>query len=122
MASDKRMSRLNSLLKEVLSEVIQKDVKNPHIHPLTTITRVDITRDIRQAKVYVSVMGTDDEKKSTVNELNNAAGFIAINSSKKVTLRFFPSLIFKIDDSVDKQVRIESLIHEINQERSDRDD
>lgn len=115
------MSRLNSLLKEVISEVLRKDVKNPHIHSLTTVISVNITRDLRQAKVYVSVMADDKEKKQTLDELNKASGFIGINASKKVTLRFFPTLEFKLDDSVDKQMRIESLIHEINQKRSAQD-
>lgn len=55
----KRTDRLNSLLKEVISEVIRKDVRNPHVNELVTVTRVNISRDLRHAKVFISVIGTE---------------------------------------------------------------
>lgn len=116
----KRTDRLNSLLKEVISDVIKRDVQNPHVNELMSITRVDITKDLHYAKVYVSVIGSDSEKQETLAALNSAAGFIAVNSSKKVVMRYFPSLTFKLDDSVDKHLRIESLLNEISNERETR--
>lgn len=115
-----RTDRLNSLLKEVISEVIRRDVRNPHIGPLVTVTRVEITKDLHFAKVYVSVIGTDQEKAETLQALQSAAGFIAVNSSQKVVMRYFPELKFKLDDSVDKHMRIEQLLGEISQERKVR--
>lgn len=117
----KRVDRLNSLLKEVISEVIRKDVKNPHVNEFLTITRVDITSDLRYAKVYVSVIGSETEKQETLLALNSAAGFIAVHASKKVVMRYFPSLTFILDDSVSKQMRIESLLSKISQERKTRE-
>ena len=64
-----RTDRLNSLLKEVISEVIKQQVRNPHVGELLTITRVDITKDLHYAKVYVSVIGEDAQKKATLNAL-----------------------------------------------------
>ena len=72
-----RTDRLNSLLKEVISEVIRKDVKNPHVNEFVTVTRVDVTKDLHHAKVYISVIGDDHVKKESVEALQNAAGFIA---------------------------------------------
>lgn len=118
--SSGRIVRLNSLLKEVISEVIREDVRNPHVSQLITVTRVDITKDLHHAKVYISVIGTDSEKTETIKALNIAAGFIAVNSSKKVTLRYFPELSFKLDDSVDKHMRIEELLSEVSEERAQR--
>jgi len=115
-----RTDRLNSLLKEVISEVIRRDVNNPSISELVTITRVDITKDLHQAKVYVSIIATDKEKSSTLAALNSAAGVISVIASKKVVMRFFPSLTFKIDDTVEKQMRIEELLHNIHTERNSR--
>ncbi len=115
-----RTDRLNSLLKEVISEVIRKEVRNPHVNELMTVTRVEITKDLHYAKVHVSVIGTDEQKKETIAALNSAAGFIAVNAAKKVVLRYFPNLTFKLDDSVDKQLRIESLLHKISEERAHR--
>ena len=116
-----RTTRLNSLLKEVISEVIKRDVRNPHVNDLLTVTRVEITKDLHYAKVYVSVIGSSEQKEETLNALQSAAGFIAVNSAKKVTMRYFPALTFKLDDSVDKHMRIEKLLGEISQERQARE-
>lgn len=115
-----RTDRLNSLLKEVISEVIKRDVRNPHVTELVTVTRVQISKDLRHAKVYISVIGTDPQKTETIAALTSAAGFIAVNSSQKVTMRYFPELTFKLDDSVDKHMRIEELLGKISKERESR--
>lgn len=116
----KRTDRLNSLLKEVISEVIRRDVRNPHIGELLTVTRVQITPDLRHAKVYISVIGSDPEKVATLDALNSAAGFIAVQSSRKVVMRYFPELIFKLDDSVEKHMHIEKIMNALALERETR--
>lgn len=118
----KRTDRLNSLLKQVIDEVIRREVRNPDVNELMTITRVDITKDLHYAKVYVSVIGSTVEKEKTIHALQSAAGFIAVNASKKVVMRFFPSLTFVLDDSVDKQVRMSQLIEKISDERRAREE
>lgn len=115
-----RTDRLNSLLKEVISEVIRRDVRNPHVNELVTVTRVQISKDLRHAKVFISVIGTDEQKAETIQALTSAAGFIAVNSSQKVVMRYFPELVFKLDDSVDKHMRIEELLGKISKEREER--
>lgn len=115
-----RTDRLNSNLKEVISEVIKRDVRNPHVAELVTVTRVQITKDLHYAKVFISVIGSEQQKAETVAALQSAAGFIAVNSAKKVVMRYFPELTFKLDDSVDKHMRIEELLHEIGKERESR--
>jgi ribosome-binding factor A len=114
----KRTDRLNSLLREVISEVIHREVKNPHINTIITVTRVDITKDLHFAKVFTSVIGTPIQKEETIEALQNAAGFIAVTASKKVTMRYFPALTFKLDDGVDKQMRIEELLKHVNANKS----
>ena len=120
MAS-RRIERVNSLLREVITEVIRRDVRDPDVDRLAAVTRVDTSKDLRHAKVYVSLIGTLDEKQKTVNALQKASAFIAITASKKVVLRYFPELIFRVDDSIDKQMQIEEIIQEIEDERSHRD-
>lgn len=115
-----RTDRLNSLLKEVISEVIKREVRNPHISELVTVTRVQITKDLHYAKVYISVIGTEQEKKKTLEALTSAAGFIAVQSSQQVVMRYFPELSFKLDDSVDKHMRIEELLGKVSRERESR--
>ncbi len=114
MADKIRIEKLNSLLQEVLSEVILKDVKNPHIHALLTITHVSVSRDLHSAKVYFSVIADKEEKEKTLKALQSAAGYIAVNAAKKVTMRYFPQLQFFIDDSVDKQMHIHNLIEKMH--------
>lgn len=110
----KRTDRLNSLLREVLSEVIRQDVKNPHIHELITVTEVDISKDLHCAKVYISVIGSETEKQKTLSALKSAAGFIAVVASKKVVMRYFPQLSFFLDNSVEKHDQINILLDQIN--------
>lgn len=117
-----RTERLNSLLKEVIDEVIRRDVRNPYVNELMTVTRVDITKDLRYAKVYISVIGSTVEKEQTLQALQSAAGFIAVHASKKVVMRYFPSLTFVIDDTVEHQMRIASLLHKIGEERKSREE
>lgn len=115
-----RIARLNSLLKEVISEVIHRDVRNPHVNPLVTVTSVDITADLQHAKVYISVIGTPQQKDETIKALQSAAGFIAIQASKKVVMRYFPALLFKLDTSVEQQMRIDTLLGQIKEEQNTR--
>ena len=112
-----RVARLNSLLKEVISEVIHRDVRNPLVNRLVSVTQVEITKDLHYAKVHISVIGTEQEKEQTIKALQSAAGFIAVNASKKVVMRYFPALTFKIDSSVEQQIRIDSLLGKIHEEQ-----
>lgn len=118
--SVKRTDRLNSLLKEVISEVIKREVRNPYVAELVTITRVQISKDLRHAKVFISVIGSEQNKVETIEALNSAAGFIAVHSSQKVVMRYFPELTFKLDDSVEKHMRIEELLNKISKEQKSR--
>lgn len=115
-----RVDRLNSLLKEVITEVIRGDVRNPRIAKLISVTQVDITRDLQHAKVYISVIGTDKEKADTLEALQEAAGFIAIKASKKVVMRYFPVLTFKLDQTVEQQLRVDELLGKIHEEQKTR--
>jgi ribosome-binding factor A len=116
-----RTDRLNSLLKEVIAEVIYNDVRNPHLTKFVSVTRVEITKDLHYAKVYISVLGTEQDKRDSLLALQSAAGFIAVHASKKVVMRYFPELTFKLDDSLDKHIRIQELLGEISAERESRE-
>lgn len=115
-----RLERINSLLKEVIFEVIQKEVRNPHVNTFVTVTRVDTSADLHHAKVYVSMIATDAEKEKVLFALQTAAGFIAVNAAKKVELRYFPALTFKLDTGLEEHLRIQELLAQIERERSSR--
>ena len=110
MVKTPRQKRLNSLLREVISDVVHRQVKNPRISPLTTITKVIVTQDLQQAKVYISIIGDEKTQKETLNALRSASGFISTRASKEVVTRFFPTLTFLYDDTVEKQMRIDHLL------------
>ncbi len=118
----KRTDRLNSLLKQVISEVVTREVRNPKVKTLITITGVDISKDLHNATVFVSVIGSPEDKKQTVAALQSAAGFISVQASKKVVLRYFPHLTFKLDSSVEEHIRIYELLEEIQNEKKSRSD
>jgi len=118
--STKRVKRLNSLIKEVISEVILKEVRNPDISPLVTVTKVEITQDLFQAKVYISVIGKEEEKNKTLKALESAAGFIGVHASKKVVMKYFPTLTFILDKSVEEQMKIEKILEDIQSEKKSR--
>lgn len=113
MSTNKRTYRVNSLLKEVISEVIRFDVKNPHIHELWTVTEVDVSKDLHSAKVYVSVIGSQSDKDRTLKALQSASGYVGVAAAKKVTLRYFPHLTFMLDESVDKVMQIDKVLDRI---------
>lgn len=112
--------RINSLLKEVIFDVIQKQVSNPHVNLFVSVTRVDTSADLYHAKVYISMIGTDAEKEKVLEALQSAAGFIAVNASKQVELRHFPTLRFYIDHAAEEHFRIEKILSDIEKERTQR--
>jgi ribosome-binding factor A len=114
----RRTERLNSLLKEVISDVIRDDVRHPDVSHLLSVISVDISKDLHHAKVYISVIGEQKEKVATINALNSAAGFIATRSSKMVVMRYFPALKFFIDDSVDKLMAIDKVLRDLEEKKN----
>lgn len=116
----RRTDRLNSLLKEVIAEVILREVRHPEISPLLSITNVDVSKDLHHAKVYVSVIGSDKERTKTLAALESAAGFIAVHAAKKVVIRYFPQLTFKLDTSAETQMQIDAIIEKIHHEQDKR--
>ncbi|PIS01904.1 MAG: ribosome-binding factor A [Chlamydiae bacterium CG10_big_fil_rev_8_21_14_0_10_42_34] len=116
-----RLARVNSLLKEVISEVIQKDVRNPHVTTFVSVTNVDTSADLHYAKVSISLVCSDEEKIKVLSALNSAAGFIAVNAAKKVKLRYFPELTFKLDTSLDELLKIQKILSDIEDERLSRE-
>ncbi len=112
----RRTDRLNSLLQEVLSEIIQHDVRDPRLGKFVSITHVEITKDLHHAKVHISVLGDTKQKQESLEALKSAAGFIAQTASKQVTMRYFPELTFKLDQSVEEQIRLDEIFKKIHKD------
>jgi len=113
----RRTERINAQLREEISDLLQRSVKDPRIGGLVTITEVDVSPDLARAKVYVSVLGTDEEKHSTFRALEAAAHFIQRELRKRLTIRRTPELAFLPDDSMERGARILTLLDQTRERR-----
>jgi ribosome-binding factor A len=98
-------------IREVVATAILFEVADPRVQSVTVLA-VDVSRDLRQARVSVSVMGTPSEQKRALEGLNRAAGFLQARVAARLQTRFTPILSFKLDDSVKKSIELERLIDE----------
>ena len=123
MTAQRRIMRVNSLLKEVISDVIRHDLKHHKLPELITITDVDTSKDLMYAKVFVSLInGNNNDKKLLIEELQKCSSSIARLSSKKVVLRYFPVLTFEIDNTMDDYMKIDDLLREVNKNKKFKKD
>jgi ribosome-binding factor A len=109
-----RVGRVGEQIKKELSHIIQSELKDPRIG-FITVTGVEVTNDLSQAKTYLSVLGSDEQKEETLKALDRGTGFIRSELGKRMRLRHTPELIFKFDSSIEYGSRIESILEKINQ-------
>ena len=114
-----RARRLSVTIKKEISDMIQHDLKDPRIG-FTSITAVDISSDLRHAKIYLSVFGDDEQKKSTIEAFQKAQGFIRTELAKRIkNLRHIPELYFELDDSMDYAEKITNILNKIDKKEID---
>ena len=112
----KRSERIQELLLEEISKLLQKGLKDPRIG-FTTLTRVDVTDNLKLARVFVSVMGTEEERKETLAGLKSARGYIRNCLGKTLHLKYIPDLDFKLDESADHVQKITKILNELHLEQ-----
>lgn len=122
MKNNNRITRINDEIMKEISQILRAEVKDPRIGVMTSVIRVDTTQDLKYCKVYVSVLGNEEDKKNVMEGLKNANGFIRHLIAERVNLRYTPELIFKLDDSVEYAVRMTKLIDEISKENTKTDE
>ena len=105
----RRTDRVEELLKEEIARVIREEVKDPRVG-FATIMDVDVSPDLSHARVFVSVMGEEAEKVSTVDALRRGSGFIRARVGDELTLKRMPELHFEIDRTLERAARIEELL------------
>jgi ribosome-binding factor A len=105
------MRRVDEAMRAVLSDAIAKDLKDPRVG-FVTVTGVKTSPDLRHARVYVSVLGDDPERAITIDGLRSAHGFLQHRVATELRLKHTPSLTFEYDGSVDRGMRISSLLDE----------
>lgn len=106
----RRTERVGELLRKEVSWVIANQMADPRLPTLVSITRVEIAADLRRAKVFVSVMGTDDDQRSAMQMLQSAARFIQRELKPKLSLRYVPALTFQQDRSLEEGARLLSIM------------
>ena len=111
----RRTLRMNELIRQELSLLIQRKVKDPRLNHLLSITNVSVTSDLKEARVLVSAMGTDEDKREITEGLRAAAPFLRKSLASTLTLRYIPRLVFSMDDSLERGDRIGRIITELNQ-------
>ncbi|MDX5474356.1 MAG: 30S ribosome-binding factor RbfA [Bacillaceae bacterium] len=115
-----RATRVGEQMKKELSDIIGRKIKDPRVG-FVTVTDVEVTGDLQQAKVFISVLGDEEKRQDTLMGLAKAKGFIRSEIGKRIRLRKTPELFFEFDESVDYGNRIESLLQEINKPSSTED-
>jgi ribosome-binding factor A len=108
-----RVGRVSEQIKKELSQIIQMELKDPRVG-FITVTGVETTSDLSQARIYLSVLGSDEQKEATLKALAKATGFLRSELGKRMKLRHTPELLFKFDSSIEYGSRIESLLTELN--------
>ena len=107
-------TRINVEVQKELSNLISREIKDPRINPMTTVVAVEVSPDLKTAKVYISVLGDEDSKNSTRQGLKSAASFMRGQLAKSLNLRNTPELTFVIDNSIEYGVNMSKLINEVN--------
>lgn len=113
------MSRVEKVAEEIRKEVsliLHDEIKDPRLG-FITITRVELSKDLRNAKILFSVLGNDEEYVKTQNALDSALGYIRKLITERINLRFSPEIIFRQDRSGEYSVRIQQVLDEINSEK-----
>ncbi len=109
-------TRINGEVQRELSQLINREIKDPRIHPMTTVVAVDVAPDLKHARVYISVLGNEEEQKSTLAGLRSAAPYMRGQLAKTVNLRNTPELTFVIDQSIEYGVNMSHLINEVTKD------
>ncbi len=113
-----RIERVNSLIRQEISDVLRRQVKDPRLGNFIAVTEVVTSADLKHARVFVSYMGNDEEKQETLNVLTSASGFFRKELAKRLKLRYTPELTFKWDDSIERGDRLLQLIDAVTSEEN----
>ena len=112
-----RIERVNSLIRQEISDLLQRQVKDPRLGDFIAVTEVVTSPDLKFAKVFVSRIGNEEEKQEVLSALASASGFFRRELAKRLKMRYTPELSFQWDDSIERGNRISQLIDEVISEK-----
>ena len=119
-------TRINGEVRRELSAIIQNEIKDPRIHPTTSVVEVEVAPDLKSAKAYISVLGDEQAQRDTLEGLRSAEGYIRRALARTVNLRNTPEIRFIMDQSIEYGVHMSKLIDDVNRDslekEGDKDD
>lgn len=114
-------TRVNSEVQRELASIIRGEIKDPRIHPLTSVVHVEVAPDLKTCKAYISVLGDQDAQESTLAGLKSAEGFIRRQLAHNLNLRNTPEIRFILDQSIEYGVHMSQLIRENHVDRAEEE-
>ena len=114
-----RIERVNTLIRRELSELLQRQLRDPRIDAFLTITAVNTTPDLKSSRIYISSIDGEGKEGKIISVLNAATGFLRTELAKKVRLRRMPELTFEWDNSIERGDHILRLLDEVSREQTE---
>tara|TARA_B100001059_G_scaffold109412_1_gene109377 strand:+ start:142437 stop:142880 length:444 start_codon:yes stop_codon:yes gene_type:complete len=112
-----RVDRLSQHIKKEMAVILQREIKDPRLHSMITVSDVEVSRDLSHAKVFVTFLGMDDSKvEDNLKILNDAAGYVRSLIGKRIQTRIVPHIRFAFDQSLNEGIRMASLVASVRQE------
>lgn len=111
--SKDRMAAISAEFKRVLSDIIRNDIKDPRVSAMASVTHVEITKDLKYAKAYISVFDTDKLKKSTIESLAHAEHYIKNEIGARLRIRRLPEITFILDTSIEYSSKISEMLKKV---------
>ena len=115
-------TRINAEVQKELSNIIRGEIKDPRIHPMTSVVAVEVTPDLKYCKAYISVLGDEEAAKATVEGLRSASSYVRRELARRVNLRNTPEIKFILDQSIEYGVNMSKLIDEVTKDLHDEDE
>lgn len=106
-------TRINGEVQKELSKIIREEIKDPRIHPMTSVMAVEVAPDLKTCKAFISVLGNEEAKQSTIKGLKNAEGYIRRELARTLNLRNTPEIRFILDESIEYGVNMSKLINDV---------
>jgi ribosome-binding factor A len=120
-STNRRAVRVAEAVREEVASFLTEGAKDPRIVGFVTVTGVDVTNDLRHARVYVSIMGSDEERTTTLEGLESLAPHLRSRVASAVRLRIAPAIEFRLDRTVERAARIENLLSELRRDEAGKD-
>ena len=118
MAPNRRVDRVAEAIRIEAATFLNEAAKDPRLVGMVTVTAVDVTRDLRQARIFVSILGTDTERTATFEALTSLTSHLRSRIARSLQLRAAPEIVFKLDESVARAARIESLLAQVREKKT----